>query len=165
VILASLPARWRYRVAPAMSKEFFDAHFFPDRHRAREVFTNRLNYRLSTFFFNAFPIPQREAGAGQAIRYMGELVEQGWSILIFPEGDRTWHGEIAPFQPGVAMLASNLNLPVVPVRITGLDRVLHRTARWPHPGRVEVHFGAPIRLQGTLYADLAHQVEDAVRQL
>jgi long-chain acyl-CoA synthetase len=165
VILAALPAPWRYRVAPAMSKEFFDAHFFPQRHPWHERFTNSLNYRLSTLLFNAFPIPQREMGAGQSIRYMGELTEEGWSILIFPEGDRTHAGELHPFQPGVAMIASHLRLPVVPIRIRGLERVLHRIAKFPTPGRAEVHIGAPIFLSGESFADQAHQVEIAVKAL
>ncbi len=165
VILASLPARWRYRVATAMAKEFFDAHFFPQRHTLGERFVNSLWYRLSTFFFNAFPIPQRQAGARETIRYMGELVEQGWSILIFPEGDRTEHGDIHPFQPGVGMIASHLRAPVVPIRIEGLDRVLRRSAKWPRMGRVNVRFGAPLELRGDSFLDLARNVEDAVRKL
>jgi len=165
VILAALPPRWRYRLATAMSKEFFDAHFSPRHHTRREYLTNSLNYVLATFVFNAFPIPQRHAGAGETIRYMGELVEQGWSILIFPEGDRTYTGELYPFQPGVGMIASHLNLPVVPVRIVGLDKVLHRTATFPSFGRVDVKFGAPLTLQGDSFADLAREVEQAVRGL
>jgi long-chain acyl-CoA synthetase len=165
VILASLTARWRYRVATAMAKEFFDAHFFPAGHKLRDRFFMSLYYRLSTFFFNAFPIPQRQAGAGETIRYMGELAEDGWSILIFPEGDRSAHGEIHPFQPGVGMLASHLRLPVVPIRIEGLDRVLNRNARWPHPGRVNVRIGKPLDLHGDSFAELARTVEQAVRAL
>jgi long-chain acyl-CoA synthetase len=165
VILASLPARYRYRVATAMAKEFFDAHFFPERFKLRERLLNSLWYRLSTFFFNAFPIPQRQAGAGETVRYMGELAEEGWSILIFPEGDRSAHGEIHSFQPGVGMLASHLHLPVVPIRIEGLDRVLNRNARWPHPGRVDVKIGKPLDLHGDSFADLARMVEQAVREL
>ena len=165
VILASLPPRWRYRLATAMSKEFFDAHFFPEQHSRREYLTNSLNYALSTFVFNAFPIPQRHAGAGETIRYMGELAEQGWSILIFPEGDRSATGEIQPFQPGVGMIASHLKLPVVPVRIIGLDKVLNRDAKWPSPGRVEVRFGNPMTLGGESFAELARGVEQAVRKL
>ncbi len=165
VILAALPPRYRYRVATAMSKEFFDPHFFPDRFSFGKRFFYTLYYRLSTFFFNAFPIPQRHAGAGRAIRYMGELTEEGWSILIFPEGDRTWHGEIIPFQPGVGMIASQLHLPIVPVRIVGLDHVLNREARWPHMGRVEVKFGEPIEPSGESFAELAAKVEEAVRAL
>lgn len=148
-----------------MSKEFFDPHFYPSRFNRRERFINSLYYRLSTFFFAAFPIPQRHAGAGQTIRYMGDLIEQGWSILIFPEGDRTTTGEIHPFQPGVGMIASHLDTAVVPVRIAGLDRVLHRDAKWPTMGRVDVKFGPPVTLAGDDFAARSAQVEAEVRRL
>jgi long-chain acyl-CoA synthetase len=165
VILASLPARFRYRVSTAMAKEFFDAHFFPERFPSRQRFLVSLYYRLSTFFFNAFPLPQRQAGAGETVRYMGELAEEGWSILIFPEGDRTKNGEIHPFQPGVGMIASHLHLPVIPIRIEGLDRVLHRDAWWPHRGPVRVKIGEPLDLRGDSFVSLGRIVEEAVRKL
>ena len=57
-LMLALPAR--SRLAPAMSKEFFNAHFYPERHRWNERFTNNLNYYLSTLVFNAFPFTQRE---------------------------------------------------------------------------------------------------------
>src|SRR5262249_14911659 len=94
VILASLPGRWRYRIAPAMWKEFFDAHFHPERHTRRERWTNGLIYGLTTLLVNGFPIPQTETGARESIRYIGELAEEGWSILIFPEGERSRTGRI-----------------------------------------------------------------------
>jgi long-chain acyl-CoA synthetase len=86
VILSALPGRWRSRVAPAMLKEFFAAHFHPTQHTWREVFTNSLNYYLACFFFNTFPIPQREAGARHTLQYIGEVTGGGSSILLFPEG-------------------------------------------------------------------------------
>jgi long-chain acyl-CoA synthetase len=165
VILASLPSPLRYRVATAMGKGFFDAHFHPQRHTFLERFTNTLNYRLATFFFNTFPLSERGAGAGQAIRYMGELVAQGWSILIFPEGDRSRTGQLLPFHPGVGMIASHLKIPVVPVRIGGLEKVLHRDWKFPRPGRVGVTVGKPMLLSGEAFGELAHQVEEAVRAL
>ena len=165
VILDALPPRWRYRVAPAMAKEFFNAHFFPDRYTRREWFTNSLNYSLAAFFFNAFPLTQGGAGTRQTLRYMGELVEHGYSILIYPEGRRTEEGDIAAFQPGVGMIASRLGVPVVPVRLRGLERILQRHARFPTIGRAQCAFGAPISLSGNDYAALSHQVEQAVRAL
>ena len=45
-----------------------------------------LNYYLSAFFFNTFPLPQREAGARQTLRYIGEVTGDGFSVLIFPGG-------------------------------------------------------------------------------
>lgn len=164
-ILMALPPRWRYRVAPAMAKDFFDAHFHPERHTRRKVLTLRTAYYLAALFFNAFPIPRREAGTRETIRYIGELVSDGFSILIFPEGHIAHQGDVQPFQPGVGMLASRLNVPVVPVRLKGLDRVLHPTWRMARPGRVTVTFGAPLSLQGQDYANLTKQVEEAVKSL
>jgi long-chain acyl-CoA synthetase len=165
VVLAALPRPWRYRVATAMAKEFFKAHFFPAEHGRRAWLTSSLNYYLAALFFGAFPLPQREAGTRQTLRYIGTLVSEGQSILIFPEGRRTDHGEINRFQPGVGMIASRLAVPVVPVRLEGLDHVLHQSWRWPVPGRVRVAFGEPLRLEGDDFAALAREVEDAVRRL
>jgi long-chain acyl-CoA synthetase len=164
VILASMPGRWRARVAPAMAKEFFKAHFFPAAFSWRERFTNSLNYYLAAFYFNAFPLPQREAGARQTLKYMGELTGRGWSILIFPEGERS-NGGILPFRGGIGMIGSRLDLPIVPIRIEGVNRVLPVQGTFARPGPVRVAFGAPIRLRGDDYAAMASTVEQAVRAL
>jgi long-chain acyl-CoA synthetase len=165
VILAALPARIRARVAPAMAKEFFKAHFFPEGHTWKQRFTNTVNYYLAAFYFNAFPLPQREAGARQTLTYAGELVGGGWSILIFPEGERSATGDIKPFRGGIGMMASRLDVPVVPVRLDGVDRVLHMKWKMAKPGHVRVAFGAPMRLRGEDYAALARDVERHVKSL
>jgi long-chain acyl-CoA synthetase len=165
VILAALPPRFRYRVAPAMAKEFFKAHFFPAQYGRAAWFTNSLNYYLAALFFNAFPLPQREAGARQTLRYIGDVLGDGFSVLIFPEGERSETGHIKRFRPGVGMIASRLEVPIVPVRIDGVDRVLHPDWKMARPGRVRVAFGPPLRLGGEDYEALAKQVEDALRRL
>jgi len=164
-ILSALPSTLRYRVAPAMAKEFFKAHFYPDQYGRAAWFTNSLNYYLAALFFNAFPLPQREAGARQTLRYIGEVLGDGFSVLIFPEGKRTTDGTIDRFRPGIGMIASRLGVPVVPVRLEGLDRILHHTAHMATPGRARVVFGAPMRLEGDDYEALAKRVEEAVRRL
>jgi long-chain acyl-CoA synthetase len=165
VILAAMPGRVRARVAVAMAKEFFRPHFFPDQHSLRERLTNGLNYYLAATFFNAFPLPQREAGARQTLRYIGELLGSDYSVLIYPEGKRTEHGEIAPFRPGIGMIGARLQVPIVPIRLEGVDKVLHQQAKMATPGPVRVAFGAPLTLRGDDYAALARQVEEAVRAL
>jgi long-chain acyl-CoA synthetase len=164
-ILWALPQKWREKVAPAMAKEFFQAHFHPAGYPWTKRFTNGLNYVLSALVFNAFPLPQRESGARDALRYAGELTSDGNCILIFPEGKRTETGEVLPFQPGVGMLAARLGIPVVPVRLEGLDRILHKEARMATPGRASVRFGRPIRLEGEDFAAHAKVIEEAVRAL
>jgi 1-acyl-sn-glycerol-3-phosphate acyltransferase len=74
-------------------------------------------------------------------------------------------GEIAPFQPGVGMIASKLGIPVVPIRIVGMDHVLHQSWKMARTGKVEIRFGPALRLTGEDYLGLARQVEDAVRKL
>ena len=165
VILTALPPAWRYQLAPAMAKEFFKAHFFPDEFNRRQRLTSSVNYYLATFFFNAFPLPQRETGARQTLRYVGELLAKGFSVLIFPEGRRTEAGEINPFRPGMGMMASKLNVPIVPVRLLGVDQVLHHSWRMARPGRVFVKFGAPLQFEGDDYEGMARRVEAAVRAL
>jgi long-chain acyl-CoA synthetase len=116
-------------------------------------------------FFNAFPLPQREAGARQTLRYIGELVGEGTSVLIFPEGRRSETGAIDTFRPGIGMIATRLRATVVPVRLEGLDRVLGVGWRMARPGRVRVAFGAPMQLAGEDFEALAGRVEEAVRRL
>ncbi|MFN0101913.1 MAG: AMP-binding protein [Bryobacteraceae bacterium] len=164
-ILSALPVRFRYRMAPAMSKEFFTAHFHPAGRPLGERFGSSLQYYLAVLCFNAFPLPQREAGAGGALRYAGELAADGWSILIFPEGERTQTGEILPFRPGVAMIASRLALSVIPIRLRGLEKVLHKSARWATRGPVQITFGNPVTLTAGDWRELAAQIEKAVRDL
>lgn len=164
-IMIALPEHLRYRVAPAMSKESFDAHFHPAGRPLRERFVRSLQYYLAVLCFNAFPLPQRESGVGGALHYAGELAGSGWSILIFPEGERTDQGEILPFQPGVALMASRLSLPIVPVRLRGLEKVLHKSARRATVGAVQITFGPPINLPAGDWRELARRVQDAVERL
>jgi long-chain acyl-CoA synthetase len=164
-IFAVLPARWRYRVAPAMAKEFFKAHFFPEQFGRAAWATNSANYYLAALFFNAFPLPQRETGTRQTLRYIGELVTAGYSVLIFPEGRRNPDGSIGTFQPGTAMIAAKLGVPVIPVRLEGLDRILHPTWKFPVRGPAHVSFGKPVFLEGSDYAALSRKLEEAVKAL
>jgi long-chain acyl-CoA synthetase len=164
-VLRALPGRWRRWVAVSMWKEFFDAHFYPERHTAREHIGNSILYFLLAQFGNAFPLPVVEPRMRDTVRYIGDLVTDGFSILIYPEGERTDHGEIKRFHPGVGLLASRLKLPVVPIRLEGVDHVLHRKWRWPRRHAVTVTIGAPLTLEGDDYAALARRVEEAVRAL
>ncbi len=164
-LLLALPYQWRAHLAPAMSKEFFPAHFHKESFTLLECFKSSLSYYLACLFFFAFPLPQREAGTHEAFQYMGTLISGGNSLLIFPEGRMATTEAIQPFQPGIGLLASRLQIPVVPVRLEGLTQVLPRTSHWPTPGRVVITFGEPLHLRGKDYGTFAQEVEQAVRAL
>jgi hypothetical protein len=70
-----------------------------------------------------------------------------------------------PFRGGIGMIASRLDIPVVPVRIDDVDRLMPVGSTFVKPGRERVAFGAPQRLRGDDYAALAARVEQAVRAL
>jgi 1-acyl-sn-glycerol-3-phosphate acyltransferase len=93
-----------------------------------------------------------------------DLASDGWSMLIFPEGERTRTGTIAPFQPGAGMIASRL-CALVPIRLRGVDRVRPRDSRTVHPGPVEASCGPPMEPGGDDFAALAAQVRASVSAL
>ena len=123
--------KWRDRLAPAMGKDWFRPYFYPAQFSVWRRFTSALQYYSAVLFYNAFPLPQTDIGARGAFRYMGSLMDHGLCVLIFPEGDRTHHGGLLPFRQGTAMLAAQMHVPVVPVRIVGLEKILIGT----HTGR------------------------------
>ncbi|MFZ0969546.1 MAG: lysophospholipid acyltransferase family protein [Candidatus Acidiferrales bacterium] len=103
----------------------------------------RLKYFLVVALFNVFPLPRR-SGFRESFSYAGELIERGESVLIFPEGELTSDGSIAPFRSGIGLLASQLKVPVVPVRIEGLFAVRQAHKRMARPGTVRVTIGEPV---------------------
>ena len=107
VILWALPPRWRYRTRDRHGQGVLQGAFLPRAPRPPGWLTNSLNYYLASLFFNAFPLPQREAGTRQTLRYIGDAARaSGYSVLIFPEGKRTQGGEINPFRPGIGMIGA-----------------------------------------------------------
>ena len=165
VVECALPREWRNRLAPAMGTGWFGPRYQPAQFSAWRRFTSALQYYSAVLFYNAFPLPQHDIGARGAFRHMGSLMDEGLCVLIFPEGDRTHHGELLPFRPGTAMLASQVHVPVVPVRLEGMEKLLNRDARWPSHARVKVSFGAPLSMEGDDYVAATKELEDAVRRL
>ena len=149
-----------------MAKEFFKAHFFPEEFSRRQVLTNRLNYYLAAFFFNAFPLPQREAGARQTLRYIGEVTGDGFSVLIFPEGVRSQDGRDGgiPRRHRDDRVAARAAGRAGPARRRATGSFT-RSGKWPVPGGFRSHSARRCASQGTTTPALAKQVEEAVRAL
>ncbi len=164
-IYAALPPSLRYKTAVAMAKEFFEAHFYPERHAWHRVFTNRLNYYLVALLMMAFPLPRTESGTKQALQYAGELTSLGYNILIFPEGEHTHDGGIGRMHPGAVILAQKLKLPIQPIRIRGLDQVLHRTWRMARPGKVTIRFGEAFRVEGLSTDEAVKKLYESITSL
>ena len=81
-----------------------------------------------------------------------EILKEGISLVVFPEGARTWDGRMRPFKRGAFLLADELQLPLLPVTINGSFEVLPRSrgfnfVDW-HPLSLTIHAPIPPRGQG-----------------
>ena len=163
-VLAALPFSWRVRLAPAMRKEYFMAHFRPSGFAIKERLTITSQYHLACGLFNGYPLPQSIGGVLSALKYSGELVEQKYCPLVFPEGLRSANGQLQPFKSGLAMMAIQLKVPVVPIHVQGTFEVFSVHNDWPKTGPVHARIGAPLRLRGN-YDAAARRIEAEIRAL
>jgi 1-acyl-sn-glycerol-3-phosphate acyltransferase len=131
VILGSLPRRFTDRLAVGAAADYF----FDARWRA---FTTAL-------VFNTFPVERY--GSRRLRGLAGRLVDDAWSLLLFPEGTRSQDGWMNPFKLGAAALCLSKGIPCVPIALRGTYAAMPRGRNWPRPGRpkVVIRYGRPIR--------------------
>jgi long-chain acyl-CoA synthetase len=144
-VLFALPPRLRRNLAVAMEGEQLEGMRNPPAEwnffaRGWERFL----YFLILLLFRAFPLPAR-AGFRQSFAFMGELVDRGSNLLVFPEGMRTRDGKLNPFRGGTGLLVGNLDVSVVPMRIDGLFPLKIARRWWAPRGTVRVSIGEPVR--------------------
>ena len=165
-VLPALPARLRNRLATAMRAERLAEMRRPPKNmnlfnRLRE----RLDYFLALSLFNVFPLPQR-SGFLKSFSFAGDLADRSWNILVFPEGQTTEDGNIAPFRAGVGLLAKQLNIPVVPMRLSGLLDLRQANRILTRPGHVRVTIGEPVSFSADQDAnEITKELERRVREL
>ncbi len=73
----------------------------------------------------------------------------GVSVLFFPEGTRSPDGRLLPFKKGGFQMARQLELPIVPVSISGSARILPKGCIFPRPGTIRIRLHAPIPASDT----------------
>jgi long-chain acyl-CoA synthetase len=165
-VLAALPARLRHGLAVAMGGErLAQMRQPPPEWFFLRRWLHRMNYFLVVALFNVFPLP-KSSGFRESFRFAGELADHGSSILVFPEGDLTTDGKLQTFRAGIGLLASNLRLPVVPIRIDGAYEIREAGTRFNRPGRIRVHIGKPVEFSaGSDPQQIAQELEQRVASL
>jgi len=168
LILAALPRRFRHQLAIAMGGEFLQRMRRPPRDwlLARR-WAYQLGYASVIALFNVFPLPQF-SGFRESFRYAGESVDRGYSVLVFPEGEvnNSETGEMAPFQSGIGILAENLRIPIVPMRLDGVWQMKRQHRRLARIGEITVRIGAPVTFErGTPADEIARSLQSMVRSL
>jgi long-chain acyl-CoA synthetase len=85
-----------------------------------------------------------ETYLNRALQMASYILRNGKSLLIFPEGGRSYDGEIMEFKKGVGILSMELNVPVIPAYIKGSFEALPRGKIWPKFAEMEITFGTPL---------------------
>jgi 1-acyl-sn-glycerol-3-phosphate acyltransferase len=144
VILSALPRKLRKRTAVAAAADYF--------------YRNRLVASVVSLIFNTVPI-ERKGGGGLSKdgSHLDTLLDQGWNLLLYPEGTRSRSGGTGRVRRGAAVLAAAHNLSIIPIRVTGTAEAMPPGRLWPRRlqgarvsrrHRITVAFGEPIPPNG-----------------
>lgn len=133
LILGSLPQRITEKLAVGAAADYF--------------YDSRTRAAATTLLFNAFPVERRGSRKGRSLA--ADLVDDGWSLLLYPEGSRTVDGWLTAFKLGAAQLCAMKQVPAVPIALRGTFAAMPRGRSWPRPGRprVTVRIGRPLHIQ------------------
>jgi long-chain acyl-CoA synthetase len=165
-IQTALPARIRHKLATATGGEALEKLRSPgaDRVCLRRIY-DRVQWTLGVALLNLFPLP-RQSGFRKSFAYAGEAVDHGYSVLVFPEGRHTEDGKLRPFRTGVGLLANNLRIPILPMRIDGLFEVKNAGKKFAAPGKIRVRIGKPVQFAPERNPEeIARALEKAVEEL
>ena len=151
LLVSVIPERWRRELFVAGAADYF--------------FDTRLKAATFALLLNAVPIERQRVSRSSANR-VSELLADGWSMLIFPEGGRSPDGWGQPHRAGAAWMAARTGRPIVPVHVEGTGRILSKGSRKLRPGRTTVTFGRPLRPgAGTDPRALAVELEQTIAAL
>jgi 1-acyl-sn-glycerol-3-phosphate acyltransferase len=146
VCLAALPGRIRRRLVIAAAADYF--------------YSSAVKGMAASLALGTVPFVRQGGSSRASLQMLKDLARKGWSVLIFPSGTR---GATGGFKKGFAYIAIDAQVPVVPMYLHGLDRVMPKGSFVPLPGGVMVGIGPPIS-PGNDYNDLVKRAEAAVAE-
>jgi 1-acyl-sn-glycerol-3-phosphate acyltransferase len=153
LLLSAIPEPWRHKLFVGAAADYF--------------FKTRITSTASALAHNAIPI-ERTRVSRRSADDAAELIDDGWSMLIFPEGGRSPDGWGQPFRGGAAYLALRCNVPVVPVHLEGTGRIMRKGSKRLHRSTTRITFGKPLwpdRDAGDDSRRMAVRIERAVAAL
>lgn len=130
LMIRSVPAAWRHKLVVAAAADYF--------------FDKKWKAAISALALNAIPI-DREVTGRKSADAIAELIEDGYSLVIYPEGGRSPDGWGQDFKGGAAYLSGRTGAPVVPVFIDGTGAIFGKGMKRPKPGRTRIVFGSAMR--------------------
>ncbi|MBX3356572.1 MAG: 1-acyl-sn-glycerol-3-phosphate acyltransferase [Phycisphaeraceae bacterium] len=135
----SMPRQVRSRLVTVGGFDYFEP-----RGRGWTRVASSLFLRFVVDAYRVWMIDRRLDGTAH-LGQLAERLDEGWSLLLYPEGSRSRSGRMGPMQPGAALLAQRCGVAVVPIFIGGSDEILPPGRFWPASGRLRIRAGAPMR--------------------
>jgi 1-acyl-sn-glycerol-3-phosphate acyltransferase len=86
-------------------------------------------------------------------------LKHGKVLNIFPEGTRAFDGDLQEFKKGAAILATELDLPIVPVALDGLYKVWGRSSGKIKLSKVKVRFGKPFYAKNIITPEMDSEAQ------
>ena len=126
LLVSCLPARIRHHAVVAAAADYF--------------FDRRWKATAWAFVLGAIPMERTKVNRRSA-DLAASLINEGWSLVIFPEGGRSPDGWGQEFKGGAAYLAKRCSVPVVPVHIRGTRAIIAKGSSRLRPGPTQVRFG------------------------
>ncbi len=124
LLLTTIPRPWRHELVVGAAADYF--------------FGTQVSAAAAALIMGAIPIERAKVGRKSA-DLARDLINEGSSLLIFPEGGRSPDGWGQPFRGGAAFLAIRCGVPVVPVHVAGTGRIFPKGASRPKRGRTRRH--------------------------
>jgi 1-acyl-sn-glycerol-3-phosphate acyltransferase len=151
VVAEALPLEWRHHLAVGGAADYF--------------FKGKIRGTLAALLVGAFPVERKRASAVSA-RLAVRLVQEGWNLILFPEGGRSPDGWMQELKPGAAFVAARTKRPLVPMWIKGTEHLLPKGAKRLRRGRVDILIGDPLfPRDGEDARELNSRLDESLRRL
>ena len=151
LLITSIPEPWRHELVIGAAADYF--------------FNTKATSAISALAIGAVPIDRTKVSR-QSGDMISELIEDGWSLLIYPEGGRSPDGWGQPFRGGAAYLAIRCDVPVIPIHISVTGKILRKGRNLPRRSKSTVTFGYPMKPETDESArSFSTRIENEVRSL
>ncbi len=155
IVLMALPKNIRARVRIAAARDFLYQDFW-------------YCAWLADLVFNSFPIQREATDIKLGLEHMGQVLDENYSLIIFPEGQVSKDGQVLPLKHGAGLTAVDMQAAVIPIKIgPEIQKIFPYDKLMPHAkGTVTVTFGEPILFKQTdSYISATEQIEKALKKL
>lgn len=154
-IMASLPSKILHKVKPVAAADHFGK--------------TKLKEKLSNYFINTLLIPRKRDlnnSENDPINKMIKALDQGYSLIIFPEGTRGKPEIQKPLQPGIGyILSKRPTIKYIPVFMKGMGKAMPKDDNLIIPFNSSISFGQPKTIENNNILDIVHEVENNINQL